>query len=104
MNSFTIQHQTRVPDGIGGHKLTWDTYEEVKGYIDMLGGTDINTKQNAITEDSTHILIIPDFAEGITDKMRVVDKDNRYYTITYSDDPMGQGHHNEIYIKFGGVL
>lgn len=101
---FEIQEGIPVKDGIGGKTVQWSSWGQVRGYIDMLGGTDLNSIQNAITEESTHILIIPIFKEGITDKMRIVDEKNRFYSITYSDNPVGQKHHNEIYLKYGGVL
>ena len=101
---FLIQQFTQVDDGIGGSIEEWDDFKIVEGYIDLITGTDLNNVQNAITEQSTHILIIPSFTEGITDNMRVVDKDSRYYSITYSDNPVGLNHHNELYLTFGGVL
>lgn len=104
MNTFQIQQLTQIDDGIGGYIEDWTLFKEVQGYLDLVTGTDLNTVQNAVIEQSTHLLIIPVFTEGITDKMRVVDENKRFYTITYSDDPMGMQHHNEIYCKFGGVL
>ena len=104
MNEFDIQYVTQVDDGIGGSYDAWSSFKAVKGYLDLITGTDLNTLQNAFTEQSTHVLIIPQFTTGITDKMRVVDSQNRYYSITYTDDPVGLEHHNELYIKFGGVL
>lgn len=104
MNFFTIQHFKQVDDGIGGFKEDWTDLKEVHGYLDLVTGTDLNAVQNAILEQSTHILIVPEFIPGITDKMRIVDENNRIYDITYSDDPMGVHHHNEIYCKFGGVF
>lgn len=104
MNQFVIEESKREPDGIGGHTDSWSEFKKVDGYLDLITGTDMNSVQNAFIEESTHILLLPKFIEGITDKMRVVDSNKRYYTITYSDDPVGVGHHNEIYCKFGGVL
>lgn len=104
MQTFEIQVMTQVDDGIGGYSEGWATFKAVQGYIDLLTGTDQNTLQNAFTEQSTHVLIIPQFTTGITDTMRVVDSQNRYYSITYADDPVGVGHHNELYLTFGGVL
>nr|DAM13501.1 MAG TPA: Putative head tail adaptor [Caudoviricetes sp.] len=104
MNTFIIQHMVQKDDGIGGYIEDWTLFKKVQGYLDLVTGTDLNSIQNAIIEQSTHLLIIPEYTEGITDKMRVVDEDKRFYTITYSDDPMGMHHHNEIYCKFGGVL
>ena len=104
MNLFRIQQKTQVPDGIGGFSETWDDMPEVSGYLDMLTGTDLNSVQNAFIEQSTHVLIIPEYTEWITDQMRIVDLYGRYYEITYSDNPVGINHHNEVYCKFGGVI
>lgn len=104
MQSFIIEAYSSVEDIIGGIIENWNTLVTVEGYIDLLDGSDLPVVQNAITENSTHILIIPKYTDGITDDMRVVGEDGRYYTITYSDNPVGQNHHNEIYLKYGGVL
>lgn len=104
MQTFEIEVMEQVDDGIGGFTENWAPFKTVQGYLDLITGTDLNTLQNAFTEQSTHVLIIPQFTDGITDKMRVVDTQNRYYAITYADDPVGVGHHNELYIKFGGVI
>ena len=104
MNLFRIQQKTQVPDGIGGFSEAWDDMPDVSGYLDMLTGTDLNSVQNAFIEQSTHVLIIPEYTEWITDQMRIVDMDGRYYEITYSDNPVGVNHHNEVYCKFGGVI
>ncbi len=104
MQTFEIEVMAQVDDGIGGFIEDWAPFKTVQGYLDLITGTDLNTLQNAFTEQSTHVLIIPIYTDGITDKMRVVDKKGRYYTITYADDPVGVGHHNELYVKYGGVL
>lgn len=102
MNSFKIEQKTQVDDGIGGMVEDWAIFKPVNGFIDLVTGTNLNTVQNAFIEQSTHILIIPTFTTGITDDMRVVDSNGRIYGITYSDDPVGVGHHNEVYCKFEG--
>ena len=78
--------------------------KEVFGYLDLVTGTDLNSVQNAIIEQSTHVLILPEFISWVTADMRIVDDQKRFYLITYADDPMGVHHHNELYCKFGGVI
>ena len=104
MNRFLIQAKTQADDGIGGFTEDWSDLKEVFGYLDLVTGTDLNSVQNAIIEQSTHVLILPEFISWITADMRIVDSLKRYYTITYADDPMGIHHHNELYCKFGGVI
>lgn len=102
--ALTIQQKTQIDDGIGGFIEDWGTFKAVNGYLDLVTGTDLNNVQNAFIEQSTHLVILPNFTEDITDKMRVVDSNNRWYSITYADDPVGQSHHSELYCKFGGVV
>ena len=104
MNRFLIQAKTQADDGIGGFTEDWSDLKEVFGYLDLVTGTDLNSVQNAIIEQSTHVLILPEFISWVTADMRIVDSLKRYYTITYADDPMGVHHHNELYCKFGGVI
>ena len=104
MNRFLIQAKTQADDGIGGFTEDWSDLKEVLGYLDLVTGTDLNSVQNAIIEQSTHVLILPEFISWVTADMRIVDSLKRYYTITYADDPMGVHHHNELYCKFGGVI
>ena len=104
MNRFLIQAKTQADDNIGGFTEDWSDLKEVFGYIDLVTGTDLNSVQNAIIEQSTHVLILPEFISWVTADMRIVDSLKRYYTITYADDPMGVHHHNELYCKFGGVI
>ena len=104
MNRFLIQAKTQADDGIGGFTEDWSDLKEVFGYLDLVTGTDLNNVQNAVIEQSTHLLILPEFISWVTADMRIVDSLKRYYTITYADDPMGIHHHNELYCKFGGVI
>jgi SPP1 family predicted phage head-tail adaptor len=103
--SLRIQSKQQTDDDIGGFTTAWKDVFTVKGYIDMLTGDDTPLEEtNAFIERSTHICIIPKYTAGITDDMRVVDEADRWYEITYSDDPVGVHHHNELYIKLGGEL
>ena len=104
MNRFLIQAKTQADDNIGGFTEDWSDLKEVFGYLDLVTGTDLNNVQNAFIEQSTHVLILPEFISWVTADMRIVDSLKRYYTITYADDPMGVHHHNELYCKFGGVI
>lgn len=99
MKKYLIQEENTKPDGMGGVISTgFKRFDIVNGLLDLSNGSDRNTIQNAVTENSTHILVILDFVEGITDNMRVVGKDGRVYDITFRDNPAGQGNHNELYL------
>lgn len=94
-----IQEEVQESDGMGGTITTTKDVMIVYGLLDLLSGTDRNNIQNAITEESTHVLVLLDYTEGITDSMRVIDDDYRVYDITYSDNPAGQNNHNEILLS-----
>lgn len=98
---FDLQRKKQAKDGIGGFSERWETVSTVNGYLDLLSGTNAATgAQNAVTEDSTHILIVQPYRADITDEMRISEPDGkRKYLITYADNPVGANHHNEIYLK-----
>lgn len=94
---------SREPDGIGGFTEKWEDKKSVYGYIDLVNGTDRNNIQNAFTEQSTHIGIIPMYDEAIKQGMRLNDPSTgRWYHIDYVDDPMNLHHHQELYMTYGG--
>lgn len=101
---FMIQERQQTDDGIGGFEESWVDFKPVSGYLDLITGTNQNTLQNAFTEQSTHILVVPEYTNGITDKMRVIDANQRWYSVTYVDDPVGIHDHIELYLTYGGVL
>lgn len=102
--SLMVQRKTQTDDGIGGLIENWADLDSVDGYIDLVTGTDLNTMQNAYTEQSTHVAVIPEYVPWITDDMRIVDENKRWYSITYVDDPVGVHHHLELYLNYGGDL
>lgn len=107
MQSFKVEQNIRMPDGEGGWITGWIDVPSLalEGYLDLVTGTN-QTKyiHNAQIEESTHVLIVPTVKDGITDKMRIVDSKDRAYQVTYVDDPVGLGHHLEIYLKFSEVV
>lgn len=102
---FKVQKNSRMPDGEGGFITGWQDIDELQGYLDLVSGSNQNQFiHNAQIEESTHVLIVPIYKDGITDKMRIVDSKNRAYSVTYVDDPVNIGHHLEIYLKFSEVV
>lgn len=88
-------------DGYGGSKETLtDTGVSLHGYLDLLSGTNraLNS-QNAIIEESTHVLVVPAFRDDLNDREFIKDQAGRLYKITYIDNPVGVGHHLEIFLS-----
>ena len=103
--NLIIQSAIQQEDGIGGVLESWKDVKTVKGYVDLITGTDNNFNvQKAITEDSTHVVILPEYESGIDPNMRIVDAQKRAYLITHVDDVMNIHHHLEIYCRFDEVI
>lgn len=101
--TFALQEYEEVPNGIGGYKEEWTDKGELSGFLDLFSGSNRNyNNQNAIVEQSTHILIT-DYTEAVNDKMKVVDSRGREYVITLIDDPLNIHDHLEIYLELSGV-
>lgn len=102
--SFTIQDEVDVETSIGDYMPTWSDVGSVTGIIDLLTGTDVNTIQKAIVQQSTHVAVLmPVPSIGITDKMRLI-YGNKWYSITYVDNPAEQDHHMELFLTIGGDI
>lgn len=100
---FKVQKSIQQNDGMGGVIQDWVDVMVIRGYLDLMSGSNQqHATHNAQIEASTHILIIPEYQDGLTDKMRITDQNSRKYTITYVDNPVGVNHHLEIYLKFVG--
>lgn len=97
MNSFNIERYSEESDGIGGVTQDWKQHTTGYGYVDMLTGRETTT-QNAFTEESTHVLVTDTACYDIEKADRVVYNEENY-EITFVDNPLGIGHHLEIYLK-----
>lgn len=101
---MTVQTRQQTDDGIGGTITTWSDIGTLTGYIDMVNGSDLPTgaADNAFIENSTHVAVIPDGKPGrVSDKDRITYQ-GRGYDVTFVDDPVGVGHHLEVYLRYAG--
>lgn len=98
-----VQTKTAVDDGIGGQTFTWADSTTLRGYLDLVTGTDLpgGSTGNAYVENSTHLAIIPG-GGTVTEEDRIIGTDGKIYDVTYVDDPVGIGHHLEIYLRHNG--
>lgn len=99
---FCILENTQEPDGLGGVIENVEKTYYGYGYLDLITGTNISVQQEALVEQSTHILIT-DYFYGYEDSIKsdmVVNIDDKYYRITFVDNPMEQNHHLEIYLNY----
>lgn len=101
--AIKVWSRSDADDGIGGFSSTWTEARTLYGYIDLLTGTDLPTGSldNAFVENSTHVAILPDGGQ-VTDEDILEGPDGKKYDVIYVDDPVGVGHHLEVYLRRGG--
>lgn len=102
--TFTIkQLLDNQPDGMGGTIEDWVTYDDLEGFLDLFSGTNRRfSVENAIVEQSSHILIVPEYRDDLNDRMKITDESGRVYKITLIDNPVGLNDHLEIYLELDG--
>lgn len=102
MSSFTLLKYDKTGKRNSLGQIIHDFQETVSfdGWIDFLSGEESNN-QNAITADSTHVIITfeTNLEIAISDRIRFKDKD---YEVTYVDNPMELNDHLEIFLKAVG--
>lgn len=102
MSTFTILKYDKTGKRNSLGQIIHDFQESgsFDGWIDFLGGEESNS-QNAITADSTHIIITFETSLEISISDRIRFK-NRDYEVTYVDNPMELDDHLEIFLKAVG--
>lgn len=102
MSTFTIlkYDKTGRRNSLGQIIHDFQESSTFGGWIDFLGGEE-SISQNAITADSTHIIITFEtrLEISISDRVRFKDRD---YEVTYVDNPMELDDHLEIFLKAVG--
>ncbi len=102
MKTFDIYRVEQASDEIGGFIESQVKESTVKGYIDMLSGSDQTpVLNNAYAEKSSHVLITFDVSTPITDD-HIVKYKGDTYEVTYVDNPVELDHHREIYLNHLG--
>ncbi len=102
MSAFTILKYDKTGKRNSLGQIIHDFQESgiFDGWIDFLSGEESNG-QNAITAESTHVIITFDTSLeiSISDRIRFKDRD---YEVTYADNPMELDDHLEIFLKAVG--
>lgn len=102
MSSFTLlkYDKTGKRNSLGQIVHDFKEADDFEGWFDFLSGEE-NNNQNAITAESTHVIITFDTSLeiAISDRIRFKEKD---YEVTYVDNPMELDDHLEIFLKAVG--
>lgn len=99
-----IQIKKSVPNEIGEQVLTWETVDEVNGFLDLQTGESKYRTYNAKIEESSHIFICDYKAlnELITNENSRMVVKGKVYDIKFIDNPMELNKQLEFYLKFTG--
>lgn len=99
-----LQVSTSTKNKIGEGVKSWDTVDEITGFLDLSSGDSKYTSYDAKIQESTHVFIsdwkaldVPIKAEN--SRLLV---NGEVYDVMLIDDPMGLHKQLEIYLQFRG--
>lgn len=97
---FEIQRELEIEKNTMDEPIIeWAKAFSVVGYLDLLTG-DVAHSSNSFIEESSHIFIVFDTSEDITNDNRIYNPRTKLsYEITFVDNPMELDSHYEIYCK-----
>lgn len=103
----TIQFQisTTKKNAIGEGVKSWETVQEIQGWLDLQSGESGYQNFNTKIQESTHVFVSDYVALDASIKAensRVVDEDGLIYDVMLIDDPMKMHKQLEIYLKYAG--
>lgn len=103
----TIQIQIRADtkNEIGEGVKSWQTVQNITGWLDFQSGDSKYTSYNAKIEESTHVFVSDYYLldDRIkSENSRIIDEDGLVYDVLLIDDPMKLHKQLEMYLKFTG--
>ena len=98
-----LQENHSLPNDIGEKVPTWETVQQITGFLDLQNGDSKYTSYDAKIQESTHVFIC-DYVDlsaydEETCRMKI---SGRIYDVMLIDDPMELHKHLEIYLKYTG--
>lgn len=100
-----LQVKTTSKNEIGESVPTWETVNELTGWLDFLSGGTGYTNYNAKIQESTHVFVsdYENLDERVTSENSRLVINNKNYDVTLIDNPMELGYQLELYLKLVGV-
>lgn len=99
-----LQIKTTTKNAIGESVKSWNTVQELTGFLDLQSGNSNYQTYNAKIQESTHIFIcdyVPIDNQVNAENARMFINSQRY-DVMMIDNPMELNKHLEIYLKFTG--
>lgn len=99
-----LQTSTVTKNAIGEQVKSWETLQQVTGWLDLQGGDSKYQTYNAKMQESTHVFVADyvQLVEGITAETSRAVIDGKVYDIMLIDDPMEMHQQLEVYLKYTG--
>lgn len=99
-----VQKKSITKNAIGEHLESWETIQQITGWLDLSNGDSKYTTYDAKIQESTHIFIADyvQLAEDITAENARAVIDDKRYDIMLIDNPMEMNLQFEIYLKYTG--
>lgn len=103
--TIQIQISTTKKNAIGEGVKSWETVQEIQGWLDLQSGDSGYQNFNAKIQESTHVFVSDYYVlDGRikSENSRVIDEDGLVYDVMLIDDPMKMHKQLEIYLKYTG--
>lgn len=99
-----LQVSTSTQNKIGEGVKSWDTVDEITGFLDLSSGDSKYTSYDAKIQESTHVFVSDwkrlDVSIKAENSRLLVN--GEVYDVMLIDDPMGLHKQLEIYLKYAG--
>lgn len=102
--TMQLQVSTITRNAIGEPIQSWETVQEVTGWLDLAGGDSKYQTYSTKIQESTHIFLADyvQLTEGITAEASRAVIDGKRYDIMLIDNPMEMNMQLEFYLKYTG--
>ena len=102
--AMQLQVSTVKKNAIGEQVQSWETVQQVTGWLDLSGGDSKYQTYNAKIQESTHVFVADyvELAAGITAESSRALIDGQRYDIMLIDNPMEMNLQWEFYLKYTG--
>lgn len=100
----SIQIMSTTENIIGESAASWNTVQDITGWLDLMSGDSKYTTYNAKLQESTHVFVadyVPLDERIKAENSRLV-VGGKVYDILLIDDPMELHEQLEIYLKYTG--
>ena len=102
--SAQIQISTTTKNAIGELVKSWETVQEIAGWLDLSGGDSKYQTYDAKIQESTHVFVAE--YSALDNRINAENSrllcDGKTYDITLIDDPMNLHKQLEIFLKYTG--